>query len=153
MLPPIFSRLGIFGWNLGPSHFRAALRSRTWSLHRELGCLVEILGRRISASAQSRAPVRPQSSAASSVIWWCQVSSEVKPGVQSGRLRVDDGFPVRDEDFQTTLPGLYIVGQPFHSVLWSLLWFRSRVHCIGPHCRCKPAAVHSLNSCALKRSR
>jgi cation diffusion facilitator CzcD-associated flavoprotein CzcO len=32
--------------------------------------------------------------------------------VQSGKLRVDDGFPVLDEDFQTTVPGLYIVGQP-----------------------------------------
>jgi cation diffusion facilitator CzcD-associated flavoprotein CzcO len=32
--------------------------------------------------------------------------------VQSGRLRVDDGFPALDEDFQSTLPGLYIVGQP-----------------------------------------
>jgi len=29
----------------------------------------------------------------------------------SGGLRVNDGFPVLDEDFQTTLPGLYIVGQ------------------------------------------
>jgi FAD-dependent urate hydroxylase len=31
--------------------------------------------------------------------------------VASGELRVDDGFPVLDEDFQTTLPGFYIVGQ------------------------------------------
>lgn len=31
--------------------------------------------------------------------------------VASGGLRVSDGFPVLDEDFQTTLPGLYIVGQ------------------------------------------
>jgi cation diffusion facilitator CzcD-associated flavoprotein CzcO len=31
--------------------------------------------------------------------------------VTSGRLRVNGGFPVLDEDFQTTLPGLYIVGQ------------------------------------------
>lgn len=32
--------------------------------------------------------------------------------VASSTLRVTDGFPVLDEDFQTTLPGLYIVGQP-----------------------------------------
>lgn len=31
--------------------------------------------------------------------------------VASGRMRVTDGFPVLDEDFQTTAPGLYIVGQ------------------------------------------
>jgi len=32
--------------------------------------------------------------------------------IESGRLRVNEGFPVLDEDFQTTLHGLYIVGQP-----------------------------------------
>jgi len=32
--------------------------------------------------------------------------------IESGQLRVNEGFPVLDEDFQTTLPGLYIVGQP-----------------------------------------
>ncbi len=31
--------------------------------------------------------------------------------VASGRLQVSDGFPVLDEDFQTTMPGLYVVGQ------------------------------------------
>ena len=31
--------------------------------------------------------------------------------VASGGLRVNGGLPVLDEDFQTTLPGLYIVGQ------------------------------------------
>ena len=31
--------------------------------------------------------------------------------VAQGRLSVNDGFPVLDEDFQTTLPGLHIVGQ------------------------------------------
>lgn len=31
--------------------------------------------------------------------------------VAQGRLRVKDGVPVLDEDFQTTLPGLHIVGQ------------------------------------------
>ena len=31
--------------------------------------------------------------------------------VASGDLRVSDGFPILDEDFQTTIPGLYIVGQ------------------------------------------
>jgi len=32
--------------------------------------------------------------------------------VASGALKVDEGFPVLDEDFQTTLPGLYVLGQP-----------------------------------------
>jgi cation diffusion facilitator CzcD-associated flavoprotein CzcO len=32
--------------------------------------------------------------------------------VRHGRLKVNDGFPVLDEDFQTTVPGLHIVGQP-----------------------------------------
>jgi FAD-dependent urate hydroxylase len=31
--------------------------------------------------------------------------------IASDRLRVNGGFPVLDEDFQTTLPGLYVVGQ------------------------------------------
>jgi FAD-dependent urate hydroxylase len=31
--------------------------------------------------------------------------------VASGELGVNDGFPILDEDFQTTMPGLYIVGQ------------------------------------------
>jgi hypothetical protein len=31
--------------------------------------------------------------------------------VASGELGVSDGFPILDEDFQTTIPGLYIVGQ------------------------------------------
>lgn len=31
--------------------------------------------------------------------------------VASNGLRVNEGFPVLDEDFQATLPGLYIVGQ------------------------------------------
>lgn len=35
----------------------------------------------------------------------------------SGGVTVNNGFPVLDEDFQTTLPGLYMVGQP------SMLYF------------------------------
>jgi cation diffusion facilitator CzcD-associated flavoprotein CzcO len=31
--------------------------------------------------------------------------------VASGRLKVDDGFPILDDNVQTTLPGLYITGQ------------------------------------------
>jgi cation diffusion facilitator CzcD-associated flavoprotein CzcO len=31
--------------------------------------------------------------------------------IAAGRLRVDDGYPVLDEEFQTSLPGLYITGQ------------------------------------------
>lgn len=31
--------------------------------------------------------------------------------VASGRLQVSEGFPILDEDFQTTVPRLYIVGQ------------------------------------------
>ena len=31
--------------------------------------------------------------------------------VVSDKLKSKDGFPVLDEDFQTSLPGLYIVGQ------------------------------------------
>jgi cation diffusion facilitator CzcD-associated flavoprotein CzcO len=31
--------------------------------------------------------------------------------VRCGRLKVDDGFPVLDDNVQTTLPGLYVTGQ------------------------------------------
>jgi cation diffusion facilitator CzcD-associated flavoprotein CzcO len=37
--------------------------------------------------------------------------SYLAPAIASGALEVNDGIPVLDEDFQTTVPGLYVVGQ------------------------------------------
>jgi hypothetical protein len=31
--------------------------------------------------------------------------------VASGRLKIDGGFPILNDDAQTTLPGLYVTGQ------------------------------------------
>jgi FAD-dependent urate hydroxylase len=63
--------------------------------------------------------------------------------VASNGLRVNEGFPVLDEDFQTTLPGLYIAGQASIRYFGPFFGF-VRGHRFGPNCRRKPAARHRL---------